>query len=515
VRPAARQLRRIEFGDYQTPPELAQACCALLARLGVRPASVLEPTCGTGAFLQAALTAFPQMRQAMGLEIDPAYARQAAAGVNPTGGAAVTIREGDFFALDWQAVLTALADPLLVIGNPPWVTNSVLGQLGGANLPEKSNYQQRSGLDALTGKSNFDISEWMLARLCERLHGRTAVLAMLCKTAVARKVLQQAWKNGLHVGDAQLFPIDARKHFGAAVDACFLVCPFAPWAASRECRVAAAWDGGVDVVIGYRDGQLVADVAAYERCRPLRGASARQWRSGVKHDCSPVMELRGQPDRLTNGLGEVVCIEETCLYPMRKSSEVAGGAQAPPRWMLVPQRKVGEDTSALRTAAPRTWAYLQAHRNYLNARASKIYAHRPPFSIFGVGDYSFAPWKVAISGFYKRLEFRVIGPAAGKPTMLDDTAYFLPCDSRREARRLVALLNSETARGFFRALVFWDAKRPITVSLLSQLSLERLAASLAGEDYEPTGVDAGRKPLYTLSGLAARGGADSSDTVRR
>ena len=68
----------------------------------------------------------------------------------------------DFFEKDWPGTLDGLLEPILVIGNPPWVTNSAVGALGGSNLPVKSNFQRLNGLDAITGKSNFDISEWML-----------------------------------------------------------------------------------------------------------------------------------------------------------------------------------------------------------------------------------------------------------------------------------------------------------------------------------------------------------------
>ena len=82
---------------------------------------------------------------------------------------------------------------------------------------------------------------------------------------------------------------------------------------------------------------------------------------------------------------------------------------APNRWMLVTQTCVGEETSTIRERAPRTWAYLEAHGAALDRRGSSIYRGRPRFSIFGVGEYTFAPWKVAISGFYKRLAFKVVG----------------------------------------------------------------------------------------------------------
>ena len=118
----------------------------------------------------------------------------------------------------------------------------------------------------------------------------------------------------------------------------------------------------------------------------------------------------------------------------------------------------------------------------MNKRASSIYRKRPAFSIFGVGDYSFAPWKVAISGFYKRLKFLVVGPFRGKPVVLDDTSYFLPCQTNGEALYLASLLNSSAARSFYSAFVFWDSKRPITAELLRRLDLRRLAKELGSEE---------------------------------
>jgi hypothetical protein len=190
------------------------------------------------------------------------------------------------------------------------------------------------------------------------------------------------------------------------------------------------------------------------------------------------MELKRTDAGLVNGSGEPVDIEDSHLYPMFKSSEVANGSEpVPHRWMIVPQRVIGEDTGPLEEIAPKTWRYLEAHSDRMGKRGSSIYRGRPKYSIFGVGEYSFSPWKVAISGFYKRLSFKVIGPHAGKPVVFDDTVYFLPCGSEEEARLIGELLRSEAAREFFEAFVFWDAKRPITVELLNRLDLGKLAQS--------------------------------------
>ena len=163
------------------------------------------------------------------------------------------------------------------------------------------------------------------------------------------------------------------------------------------------------------------------------------------------------------------------MFASLKSSELTKPGSTPSRCTLVTQRWTGENTSRIRYEAPRTWDYLQSHAGRLDRRASAIYRNRPRFSVFGVGPYSFAPWKVAISGFYKRLDFQCVGPADGRPVVFDDTCYFLPCRNEEDARLLATLLNSESARGFFRSLVFWDAKRPITAQILGQFDLRILA----------------------------------------
>ena len=461
----------IEFGDFQTPDTLARGVCKTLHRLGVSPVSIVEPTCGQGSFLRASVDAFPECTIFLGFEINSDYV-EATRTIEK-----VDVHCEDFFNQNWSGTLDRLREPILVVGNPPWVTNSAVGTLGGRNLPAKTNFQNFSGLDAITGKSNFDISEWMLLHLLERLSGRQAILAMLCKTVVARKVLRHAWSRSLHVATSAIYLIDAAKYFGVSVDACLLVCILEPGATSRECAVYPNLEAlTYDFTFALRSGHLVADLDAFNAYGHLSGISPLKWRSGVKHDCSRVMELRPRGNgSFENGFGEAVNIELDYLYPMLKSSELMKPHPTPTRYMIVTQRSVGEDTSQIKRNAPRTWDYLQSHASLLDGRASIIYKNRPRFSVFGIGPYSFAPWKVAISGFYKRLDFRCIGPVDDKPVLLDDTCYFLPCQTEDDTRLLADMINSRSARGFFHSLIFWDAKRPVTVQLLGNLDLAVLA----------------------------------------
>jgi hypothetical protein len=44
------------------------------------------------------------------------------------------------------------------------------------------------------------------------------------------------------------------------------------------------------------------------------------------------------------------------------------------------------------------------------------------------------------------------------------------------------LLESDEARTFYKAFIFWDAKRPVTVDLLGRLNIHALAESLSISD---------------------------------
>lgn len=470
--------QKAEFGDFQTPAPLANKVCGLLKELGCIPQAVIEPTCGEGNFLIAAMENFDSITKGRGFDINPVYIHRLAEKLN--GNSKTRVIQSDFFDTDWQSVLVQLPDPLLVIGNPPWVTNSELATLGSNNLPQKNNFQNHSGLEAITGASNFDISEWMLIKMFEWVRNRNATIAMLCKTAVARKVLLHEWKNNPNAGQANLFLIDAFADFGASVDACLLVYHSAHTGNTKMCNVFG--DLSTDTLIscfGYEKNQLIANMNFYQKWKHLQNLTDDPlfvWRSGIKHDCSSVMELMQINRDYKNNLGEWVDTEEMFLYPMMKSSDVAKAACSPTsRFMFVTQKFVGQETDLIETLAPKTWKYLSAHRPFFDQRKSSIYKDKPSFSIFGIGKYSFAPWKVAISGLYKKLQFTVISPQEGKPVMLDDTCYFLPCQTQEEAEFIAALLNSEPAREFFSAFIFWDAKRPITAKILNKLNLMALA----------------------------------------
>ena len=144
--------------------------------------------------------------------------------------------------------------------------------------------------------------------------------------------------------------------------------------------------------------------------------------------------------------------------------------------IIVTQKKVGQETSYIQHLYPETYSYLKKNVSSFQARKSSIYKGKPLFSIFGIGDYSFKPFKVAISGLYKTYHFTLVLPQNDKPVMLDDTCYFIGFDKIDYAIYSIILLNSKTTEEFLKSITFSDAKRVFTKDLLMRLDLLKLAS---------------------------------------
>lgn len=477
---ATKSVNKWQYGDFQTPIALAQKAVDILKNNhNIDPDIVIEPTCGKGAFVKAAYEGF-EHANILGFEINKEYVDEANLFTSTLSDSErISVKEADFFNTDWDKVLSNLTGYILIIGNPPWVTNSELSILDSKNIPEKSNFQNRKGIDAITGSGNFDISEWMLLQHVNWLSKRNGAVAFLCKYAVARKVMKQITKNADYHFTGHIYPIDAKANFNASVEACFFI--LTTDNGSANCKIYKNIDASLPShIIGERDGFIVNDIKHYEKWRHLRGQDARYiWRSGIKHDCSKVMELLPDNEGYKNGLGKIINLESEYIYPLLKSADVGNcRVNAYRKVVLISQKFVGEETSSIKDRAPRTWKYLHDHKDYLSRRKSSIYKNKPPFSVFGIGPYTFKEWKIAISGFYKNLNFNLVGPLDGKTVAFDDTVNFLSFDSEDEARFVHSLIVSKPALEFLESMIFWGEKRPITVDILRRLSLKEIAKEL-------------------------------------
>jgi hypothetical protein len=261
-------------------------------------------------------------------------------------------------------------------------------------------------------------------------------------------------------------------------------------------------------MLGFVDDHLVVKVDGADGIEQLVGRSPIEWRQGIKHDAARVMELDRAEDGSfwMNTLGEAVDVEDEYVYPLLKGTALYHGRPIT-KGVIVPQRHPRDDTTKLEAQAPRLWRYLNSHVDRFQARRSSIYRSAPPFAIFGVGPYTFSPYKVCVSGFHKSIRFRAIGPVANKPVLLDDTCYFLPIAAADQAALIVAALNSQLANDLLSRLVFLDSKRPVTKKILQKIDFSRIIDRLDVNEYEASA----NRELGRLSPSSGPIGADGLD----
>ena len=469
-----KSINRKEFGDFQTPKNFTDIVCEKLLSIGITADTVIEPTCGLGSFLLSSAKIF-QNSDIYGYEINQDYLDVLSKEIKKLGRENIYVEKSDFFTADWKKRLDNKKGNLLVIGNFPWVTNSTQGVFEGSNLPSKKNFLNFKGIEAITGKANFDISEWMLIESLSWFENKSGTIAMLVKTAVARKIIHYAEKNNIALSSATIYKIDAKKIFNVAVEACLLVMQFNPAGeSSYNYDIYENINSEKYNTVSHQDGLVISNLSNYLKYRGILNKGATRWRSGIKHDLSSVMEMKKEGEYYRNGLNEIVDIEPDLLYPLMKGADIGSNKIWNNKFILVTQKFVGMDTSYIEEKYPKTWNYLINHANELDARKSIIYKKNPRFSIFGVGDYSFKKWKVAICSLYKSLSFRIVPPIQDLPVQFDDTVYFLSFETQLEAEITLSRLTSETSLKALDSLIFWDDKRPIKTSILNLLDLEKI-----------------------------------------
>ena len=483
------------LGDYQTPLLLARQIVSHLFSGHPPWQRILEPTCGSGNFIQACVDLGIDVEEMIGLDIQREYVSRAQK--IQSDKLKITIHHQDIFEICLASTLKWRSDaPLLIVGNPPWITNSEQGRLNGSNLPVKSNAQKLSGLDALTGKSNFDVAESIWLKLLQEYSHQSVTIALLCKTAVARKIAQYIFQQAFPVNQMSLYTIDSKKWFDAAVDAGLFVVELNQGSLSYRVDVYDSFSSPRSIrTIGFINRQMVADVQTYRDVRFVEGECSLVWRQGVKHDAAKIMEVTYRDGQYKNGYNEDVDIEPDYLYPLIKSSDVKSVKPGflPRKYVIVTQRQLGQNTAQLQYHAPKLWAYLNTHSEKLDHRKSSIYRNRPRFSMFGVGDYSFAPCKVVVSGFYLPAKFVMLPSHHKQVWLTDDTCYFLPFDEAWKALIVTALLNHPTVTLFLNSIVFPDAKRPITKNLLSRINLKAVYESVEFDDWMDFAADISRE----------------------
>ena len=484
---------RAEYGDFQTNAILANKVALHLSAKNISPEIVIEPTCGKGNFIIAALRNFRDIKHIFGIEIYKPYVWETKFSIvdfflsNPNANKPeITISHCNVFDFDFKQIAKQYSTKhILVIGNPPWVTNSKLGSLNSTNLPKKTNFKNHNGLDAMTGKGNFDIAEFITLNMIETFQAMKGHLLLLVKNSVIKNIVFDQNTNRYKISSIEKHCIDSKKEFNVSVEAALFYCQLNSLPTFHCVEFDFYNNLNPQLKFGWLNDKFVSNIDTYTHTKNIDGISPFVWRQGLKHDCATVMEFDKVNGHYMNALNEEIKLEEGIVYGILKSSDLKNTVIDQTRkFTIVTQKKVGQETKYIKTEYPKTYQYLTEHQANFDARKSSIYNNKPLFSIFGIGDYSFKPFKVAISGLYKTFHFTLILPQHNKPVMLDDTCYLIGFDKIEFAVYALILLNSVLTVRFLQSVTFPDAKRTFTKDVLMRIDLLQLSKLISKADLQ-------------------------------
>ncbi|MHA1308402.1 MAG: methyltransferase [Candidatus Heimdallarchaeota archaeon] len=476
-----------EWGDVQTPFDFVKNVYAIIKNTGFNPERIIEPTCGKGNFLLAALDIFPELKQMYGIEIQEKHlwsfiitvlSRVKKAKEGKVNQPKINLKIDDIFSHIFPKELRDdSVKSILVIGNPPWVTASELSRMDAMNIPAKSNIKNFSGIEAIMGRSNFDISENIIIKMIENFSNQNGKLAFLCKTSVIRNIMKYLPSKDWEVGNIRAIQFDAKKVFGKTCDASLLLMDLNMKEKEIICSLSNFENPDKTIKhFGWVKNKFVADIQKYQKTKRYDGKGSFTWRQGVKHDATKILELKKVSASIyRNKLDEVLTIEDNLVYPLQKGSNIRNfEPKDKMKRILLPQKSLKDDTEKIKELYPKTWQYLSSKEDHFKKRKSRIYKNKNDFAIFGIGDYAFKSFKVAIAGFYKTPYFALLQPIENKPVIVDDTCYYLGFETYSEALFVATALNSKLSLEFFESIVFLDAKRPFTKEMLMRLDVNQI-----------------------------------------
>jgi hypothetical protein len=269
--------------------------------------------------------------------------------------------------------------------------------------------------------------------------------------------------------------------------------PTAPWLTGKRRALDA-----VKKVLGASDYTAKAEV-----CTWLNGV---YWLEIIHDRPDGLVVVRNITEGAKREVEAVqAAIEPDLLYPLLRGRDVSRWQATPQAHILMvqdPEKRRGYDESWLAVKYPKTYAYLKQFEEILRSRSGyrRYFDERDPFySLFDVGDYTFARYKVVWGRIASRMGASVVGTLEGKPVVPQETVSLVACTEEAEAHYICAVLNSSPfnftvqsysqkgGKSFGTPSILENVRGPMydpvspTHAALSGLSQQAYAASAAGD----------------------------------
>lgn len=499
--------QRHATGEYYTPYWLASLLLDEAGYDGDPGVRLLDPACGSGVFLLAAIERAWRRGAALGtppeetkrrvlagihgFDVNPLavqaaranYRRALEAGGFRTGEAEIPVFRRD-----------ALLDPArgtfdLVTGNPPWVRwDHLPSEYREATLPLWKHYGLFSlkGFEARLGGGKKDLSMLFTLVAADRYLERGGKLAFLITLeALKTKGAGEGFRrfrlpDGIPLGVLQAHDFTKIRPFTGATNktAAILLkkgeetaypAPYVLWTRQGErlertelkARPIGSIHGPWQTLPSGADFQKVEGIAEY---RAMLGANANPygvfWLEVLAPPRDGVVRVRNMAEKGKRPIAPVVAeVEEELVYPAVRGADIARWSATPGVHVLLaqdPKTRRGYPETVMRERWPMAFAYLCRFREELLRRALYRKYHEdagnPFYSQFNIAVETFSAVKVMWKRMSNDLVAAVVsdweGPLGHKRTIPLETTAFIPAGSAAEAHYLCAVLNSRPAREF-------------------------------------------------------------------
>lgn len=174
-------------------------------------------------------------------------------------------------------------------------------------------------------------------------------------------------------------------------------------------------------------------------------------------------------------------IESELIYPLLRGANVQRWRAEPENHIILTHqcgmRLKAIPETKMQGGYPKAFAYLRRFEVMLRKRpAFKRYFRKeaPFYSIFNIGDYTFAPWKVIWREQASMFTAAVIGPVNKRPVVPDHKLMMVEVDSSEEAFYLCGVLNSSPVR---LAVLAYAIQTQMTTHILENVAVPTFSRS--------------------------------------
>lgn len=191
--------------------------------------------------------------------------------------------------------------------------------------------------------------------------------------------------------------------------------------------------------------------------------------TGGLNGCYWVRVLEKLPDRkvLIENLHDVgkikvkkvkKALEADLVYPLIRGRDVRRWQAAPSAHIILaqdPKTRTGIQETTMQVRQPDTYQYLKLFEKQLRQRKTsavrRLMSSGAFYSMFAVGEYTMADWKMVWRDMGSRIQVAVVGPREGRPVCPEHHVMAVSFSDPEAAHFLCAALNSSPAQALVAA----------------------------------------------------------------